>query len=270
MRVVRGVGGHREQWERLYKAYADFYEVAQTPEMRRRVLGWIEDGSLACFLALDAAGRPVGLAHVREFLRPLSATRGGYLDDLYIDPAARGAGVAEAAMAAKAWGKSDPVKLVWRREDDMKAGYYRPAYLHRVKVGLDGDGKILAWRHTIVGQSILSGTPFGAMVKNGVDATSVEGVSDLPYGAPNLHVELHTTKVGVPVLWWRSVGHTHTAYVVEAMIDQIAAETGRDPVEFRLATLKDKPRHLGVLKLAAEKAGWSSAPAEGVFPYALT
>ena len=173
--------------------------------------------------------------------------------------------VAEAAEAAKAWGKPDPVKLVWKREDDMKAGYYRPAYLHRVKVGLDSEGNIVAWTHKIVGQSILSGTPFGRMVKNGIDATSVEGVSDLPYATPNLHVELHTTDVGVPVLWWRSVGHTHTAFVVETMIDRIAAESGRDPVAFRLATLKDKPRHLGVLKLAAEKAGWSSPPPEGVF-----
>jgi isoquinoline 1-oxidoreductase beta subunit len=72
-------------------------------------------------------------------------------------------------------------------------------------------------------------------------------------------VELHTTKVGVPVLWWRSVGHTHTAYVVETMIDQIAAKAGKDPVEFRLALFKDKPRHAGVLKLAAEKAGWTEA-----------
>jgi len=173
--------------------------------------------------------------------------------------------VAEAAVAAKAWGKPDPIKLVWRREDDMKAGYYRPAYLHRVKIGLDADGKIVGWRHTIVGQSILAGTPFAALVKNGIDATSVEGVSDLPYLAPNLHVELHTTQIGVPALWWRSVGHTHTAFVVETMIDRIAAETGRDPVEYRLATLKDKPRHVGVLKLAAEKAGWSNPPPEGVF-----
>ena len=89
-------------------------------------------------------------------------------------------------------GKPDPVKLVWTREDDMKGGYYRPAYLHRVKVGLDADGNIVAWQHTIVGQSILNGTPFAALVKNGVDATSVEGVSDLPYAAPNLHVDLHT------------------------------------------------------------------------------
>jgi isoquinoline 1-oxidoreductase beta subunit len=173
--------------------------------------------------------------------------------------------VAEAAQAAKAWGKPDPVKLVWKREDDMKAGYYRPAYLHRVKVGLDAEGNILAWSHKIVGQSILAGTPFARGVKHGIDATSVEGVSDLPYATPNLHVELHSTDVGVPVLWWRSVGHTHTAFVVETMIDHIAAETGRDPVAFRLATLKDKPRHLGVLKLAVEKAGWSSPPPEGVF-----
>jgi len=173
--------------------------------------------------------------------------------------------VVEAAHVAKAWGKPDPVKLVWQREDDMKAGYYRPAYLHRVKIGVDAQGNVLAWKHTIVGQSILAGTPFAAMVKNGVDATSVEGVSDLPYLAPNLHVELHTTKLGVPALWWRSVGHTHTAFVVETMIDRIAAEAGRDPVAYRLATLRDKPRHVAVLKLAAEKAGWGSPPPEGVF-----
>jgi isoquinoline 1-oxidoreductase beta subunit len=173
--------------------------------------------------------------------------------------------VAEAAEAAKAWGKPDPVKLVWKREDDMKAGYNRPAYLHRVKVGLDENGDILAWRHTIVGQSILAGTPFARMINNGVDPNSVEGVANLPYAAPNLHVELHTTEVGVPTLWWRSVGHTHTAYVVETMIDRIAAESGRDPVAFRLAALRGKPRHLGVLKLAAEKAGWGEPAPEGVF-----
>ena len=173
--------------------------------------------------------------------------------------------VAEAAEAAKAWGRPDPVKLVWKREDDMKGGYYRPAYVHRVKVGLDANGDILAWRHVIVGQSIVGGTPFARMVKNGIDPTSVEGVSDLPYAAPNLHVELHSTEVGVPVLWWRSVGHTHTAFVVETMIDRIATESGRDPVAFRLAALKDKPRHLGVLKLAVEKAGWESPPPAGRF-----
>ena len=127
-------------------------------------------------------------------------------------------------------------------------------------------GNLVAWRHGIAGQSILAGTLFEkALVKDGVDGTSVEGVVDMPYAVPNLHAELHSTKVGVPVLWWRSVGHTHTAYAVETVMDQLAAEAGKDPVEFRLALLKDKPRHAGVLKLAAEKAGWANPPPPGVF-----
>ena len=174
--------------------------------------------------------------------------------------------VAEAAMAAKAWGRPDPVKLVWQREDDMKAGYYRPLYVHHVIAGLDAAGNLVAWRHRIAGQSILIGTAFEkAMVKDGVDPTSVEGASDAPYAIPNLRVELHSSRVGVPVLWWRSVGHTHTAYAVETMMDQLAAKAGKDPVEFRLALLKDKPRHAGVLELAVEKAGWASPPAPGMF-----
>jgi isoquinoline 1-oxidoreductase subunit beta len=174
--------------------------------------------------------------------------------------------LAEAATAAKAWGKPDPVKLVWRREDDMRGGFYRPMYLHRVKAGLDGAGNLVAWKHVIVGQSIFAGTGFEkALVKNGVDVSSVEGVTDMPYAIPNVHAELHTTKVGVPVLWWRSVGHTHTAYVVENMMDQLAAKANKDPIDFRLALLKDKPRHVGVLKLAAEKAGWTNVAPAGRF-----
>ncbi len=174
--------------------------------------------------------------------------------------------VAEAAMAAKAWGKPDPVKLVWQREDDMRAGYYRPLYVHHVIAGLDATGNLVAWRHRMAGQSILAGTAFEqALVKDGVDPTSVEGGIDIPYAIPNLRAELHSTKVGVPVLWWRSVGHTHNAYVVETMMDQLAAKAGKDPVEFRLALLKDKPRHAGVLKLAAEKAGWASPPKPEMF-----
>jgi len=173
--------------------------------------------------------------------------------------------VAEAAMAAKAWGKPNPVKLVWQREDDMRAGYYRPLYVHHVVAGVDSDGNLIAWRHRIVGQSILADSPFASLVKDGIDATSVEGVSDMPYAIPNLRAELHTTKVGVPVLWWRSVGHTHTAFVVETMMDRLAAKVGKDPVDFRLALLKNKPRHAGVLKLAAEKAGWGSVPTAGLF-----
>ncbi|WP_159077760.1 molybdopterin cofactor-binding domain-containing protein, partial [Mycobacterium tuberculosis] len=132
---------------------------------------------------------------------------------------------AETAAIAKAWGKPDPIKLVWTREDDIKGGYYRPAYLHKVKAGLDKDGKIIAWHHHIVGQSIMKGTSFEQfMMKDGIDPTSVEGVSTMPYDIPNLRAESTIVQVGVPVLWWRSVGHTHTAYAVEATMDQLAAK----------------------------------------------
>ncbi len=158
------------------------------------------------------------------------------------------------------------MKLLWTRDDDIKGGYYRPMYLHRIEAALDKDGAIVAWRHRIVGQSILTGTPFESMmVKDGIDGTSVEGASTLPYAIPNLAVELHTTQSQVPVLWWRSVGSTHTAHATEHMIDILAKEAGKDPLEFRLAMLKDKPRHAGALKLAAEKAGWGKPLDKGVY-----
>ncbi len=163
----------------------------------------------------------------------------------------------EAAQIAKAIRGQSPVKLVWTREDDMRGGYYRPLYLHTLSAGLDAGGNITAWQHRIVGQSIVAGTAFeGMLVKDGIDPTSVEGASTLPYAIPNLLVDLHTTKIGVPVLWWRSVGSTHTAFSTETFLDELAAAAGRDPLEFRRALLAKHPRHLGVLNLAAEKAGW--------------
>ena len=170
----------------------------------------------------------------------------------------------EAVSIAKAINGRAPVKMIWTREDDMRAGFYRPLYLHTMRAGLDAQGKIVAWQHRIVGQSILAGTPFeGMMVKDGVDGTSVEGASTLPYDIPNLLVDLHTTKVGVPVLWWRSVGSTHTAFSTETFIDELAAAAGKDPLEFRRAMLAKHPRHLGVLNLAAQKAGWGKPLAKG-------
>jgi isoquinoline 1-oxidoreductase beta subunit len=174
--------------------------------------------------------------------------------------------VIEAVETAKAIGWKAPVKVVWTREDDMTGGRYRPIFLHTVKAGLDAQGNPVAWKHRIVGQSILAGTPFeAALVKNGIDETMVEGVSDSPYAIPNFRAELTTAQVGVPVLWWRSVGHTHTAYVMETMIDELAANAGKDPVEFRRALLKDHPRHRGVLDLVAEKAGWGQPLPQGRF-----
>jgi isoquinoline 1-oxidoreductase beta subunit len=172
--------------------------------------------------------------------------------------------VAEAVTIAKAIDGSNPVKLVWTREDDTKGGYYRPFYAHKVTAAIGTDGMPVAWVHRIAGQSIFAGTALEAMaVKDGVDDSSVEGASNLAYAVPNLKVELTTLKVGVPVLWWRSVGHTHTAHVVESMIDELAFAAGKDPVEYRLALLKDKPRHTAVLKLAAEKAGWGEKLEKG-------
>ncbi|WP_411353012.1 molybdopterin cofactor-binding domain-containing protein (plasmid) [Leisingera aquaemixtae] len=171
----------------------------------------------------------------------------------------------EAALAFALTDRTRPVKLVWSREDDITGGYYRPAVAHRVRVGLDADGNIAGWDHRIAAQSILKGTAFESMmVHGGVDHSSVEGAADTPYRIPAQFTGLSDVAKATPVLWWRSVGHTHTAYVMEVMMDEAARAAGRDPVDFRLALLEgggaDQQRLAGVLKLAAEKAGWGSAP----------
>jgi len=153
-----------------------------------------------------------------------------------------------------------PVQIVWTREDDMHGGWYRPQWADRLRATLGQDGKPHAWHHTIVGQSIMAGTIFEGMVKDGIDPTSVEGAADLPYGIANLRVDLHTTKAPVRVQWWRSVGHSHTAFAVECFIDECAAAAGADPVEYRRSLLGEKQaRRRGVLELLAEKSGWGLA-----------
>ena len=172
--------------------------------------------------------------------------------------------VTEAAHIAKAIGGRAPVKLLWTREDDMRAGYYRPLYLHRLAAALDADGKVLAWTQRIVGQSIMAGTAMaGSGVKNGVDRTSVEGAANLPYAIPNVHVDLHSPRLGVPVQWWRAVGSTHTGFAAECFIDELAHAAGQDAVAFRRTLLAAQPRHLAALDLAAAKSGWGSALAPG-------
>ena len=170
--------------------------------------------------------------------------------------------VVEAVQAAKALGK--PVKLMYTREDDMKSGYYRPMWYNRVEAALDKKGFPLAWRHRIVGQSVIAGTPFeSVMVKNGIDHTSVEGASDSPYPIPNLQVELHSTTNGVPVLWIRSVGHLHTSFVMESFMDELAHKSGQDPYRYRCALLAKHPRNLKVLQTAAKKARWGKPLPKG-------
>jgi len=160
------------------------------------------------------------------------------------------------AKAARTAGLNVPVRTLWSREDDIKGGYYRPMHLHRARIGFDDKGQVLAWDHTLVGQSIISGTFFESMlVKNGIDATAIEGMRE-PYPLP-MRLTVHHPKLNVPVLWWRSVGSTHTAYVMETLIDEIARATKQDPVAYRLQLIGDKhPRHRAALQLAVEKSGY--------------
>ena len=173
--------------------------------------------------------------------------------------------VVEAVNVAKAMrqaGVEAPVKVIWSREDDIRGGYYRPLVLHRVRVGMDKDGLPIAWNHMLVGQSILKGTLFESVplvFKNGIDSTSVEGVIDTPYRLPNFRVEVNYPDINVPVLWWRSVGHTHTAYAVETMIDELAVAANKDPIDYRLALLDPKEtRHRAALELVRSKSNWGA------------
>jgi isoquinoline 1-oxidoreductase beta subunit len=160
------------------------------------------------------------------------------------------------AKAARAAGISAPVRTLWSREDDIKGGYYRPMHVHKAEIGFDAKGKVLAWDHVIVGQSIVGGTPFEPMmVKDGVDSTMVEGMKE-PYEVP-MRLSVHHPKQNVSVLWWRSVGSTHTAYVMETLVDEIARATKQDPVAYRMQLIGDKhPRHTAALQLAVEKSGY--------------
>ncbi len=155
-----------------------------------------------------------------------------------------------------------PIQLVWSREDDIQGGWYRPLFVHRVSAALDTEGWPVAWYQVAVGQSIMSGTPF-AGPPGSVDRASVEGAAELPYRIANHRLELHTPQVPVPVQWWRSVGHTHTAFVVETMIDELAARAGADPLAFRRHLLEGQPRHLAVLELVERHAGWGSPLPKG-------
>ncbi len=171
--------------------------------------------------------------------------------------------VVEAAELAKVLKK--PVHLMWTREDDTRGGYYRPLTLHRAEVGFDAKKNISGWKHSIVGQSVVGDSFFEAMmIKDGVDSTMVEGVADSRYSIADFSVDCHLKKQAVSVLWWRSVGHTHTAYVMETLMDEVAEKSKRDPLQLRRQLLKNSPRHLAVLDLLAKKSGWGKRkPAKG-------
>jgi isoquinoline 1-oxidoreductase beta subunit len=181
--------------------------------------------------------------------------------------------VTEACEVSKAVGK--PVKVVWSREDDIRHDQYRPAARHELRGGLAADGTALAWTHRIVCPSIIAkfipGWVPGFLLhlagplKGGVDANAIEGAQEIPYAFPHLEVSFSQADLGVPVGFWRSVGNSHTAFAVECFVDEMAGLAGKDPVEFRRGLLSGSPRHLGVLNLAAEKAGWGTPPPAGRF-----
>lgn len=169
------------------------------------------------------------------------------------------------AKAMKAAGIDAPVKVIWSREDDIRGGYYRPHVVHRVVVGLDGNNALRGWNHTIVGQSIVKGTPFEKfLIKDGVDETTTEGVVNTPYRLPNMQVSVHHPEVNVPVLWWRSVGNSHTAFVMETLVDELARAAKQDPIAYRLALLDPKhARVAGVLRLVRDRSGWTRPAPKG-------
>jgi isoquinoline 1-oxidoreductase subunit beta len=211
-----------------------------------------------CHLWYGAQMHNVDAEHVARVLGiPLAAVQ-------ITSVPASGDYVVEAAQLAKAWraaGRSGPLRIVWTREDDMRGGYYRPLTVHRAEVALDAAGQVTAWKHSIVSQSIILGGPFEKfLVKDGVDETTAEGVNNTPYGVP-LALEVQHPEANVPILWWRAVGHTHTAYAMETMVDEVARATRKDPVALRREWLGERhPRHRAALDLAVARSGYGQRP----------
>lgn len=248
------------------EAIYEFPFLAHAPMEPQGCVAWLHDGTLETWaghqfptfdqmLAAKAAGLPVEKVKLHSLV---SGGSFGRRANVWSDFT-----VAAVNVAVAIKGRA-PVRLQYSREDDMSVGLYRPMMLHSLKVGLDGAGKVASWQHVIVGQSIVAGTPMAAMmVKDGVDPTSVEGVHPTSYDLPMMDGQLHDVALPVRPLWWRSVGNTHTAYVMETMMDRLARAAGQDPLAFRLALLEKNERAARTLKLVADKAGWGKAMPAG-------
>jgi isoquinoline 1-oxidoreductase beta subunit len=149
-----------------------------------------------------------------------------------------------------------PLKITWTREDDMHGGMYRPMNFHRAKIGLDAQGNPIAWHHEIAGQSIMAGGPMEAMIKEGLESVVTEGVSETKYALPNFRCLQARVPSPITTLWWRSVGHTHTAFAMETLIDEVAVASKQDPLALRKKLLAKEPRHMAVLNLLEKETGW--------------
>jgi isoquinoline 1-oxidoreductase beta subunit len=248
------------------EAVYEFPFLAHAAMEPMNCVAWLHDGQLETWsghqfpsfdhmLAAKAAGLPMEKVRLHSLISGGSfGRRANAWSDFTV----------ASVNVAKAIGGRAPVRLQFTREDDTSGGLYRPMYVHSVKVGIDAKGRVTSWDHVIVGQSIVAGTALAGMIKDGVDPTSVEGVSPTSYDLPMLAGTLHSPSLAVRPLWWRSVGNTHTAYVMETMMDELATAAGQDPVAYRLALLQKNERATRVLKLAAEKAGWGARQPAGI------
>jgi isoquinoline 1-oxidoreductase beta subunit len=247
------------------EAVYEFPFLAHAPMEPQSCVAWLHDGLLETWaghqfptfdhkLAAQAAGLPLDKVKLHSLV---SGGSFGRRANAYSDFT-----VAAVNVAVAIKGRA-PVRLQYTREDDMSAGLYRPLTLHSVKVGLSDGGQVAAWKHTVVTQSIVAGTAIAMMIKDGIDPTSAEGVSPTSYDLPMMDGQLHSPVLPVRPLWWRSVGNTHTAYVMETMMDKLAQAAGQDPLAFRLALLQKNARATGALKLVADKSGWGKAMPAG-------
>jgi isoquinoline 1-oxidoreductase beta subunit len=252
--------------EKTVEAVYEFPFLAHAPMEPMNCVAWLHDGILETWgghqfptfdqmFAAKAAGLPVDKVKLHTLVSGGSfGRRANVWSDFTV----------AAVNVAKAIGGRAPVRLQYTREDDTSGGLYRPMYVHAVKVGLDAQGKIAGWEHTIVGQSIMAGGPMEEAIKDGVDPTSVEGISPTSYALPMMTGNLHSPVLAVRPLWWRSVGNTHSAFVMETMMDELATASGEDPLAFRLALLGKNERAAAVLLLAAQMAGWDRPMRPGV------
>ena len=209
---------------------------------------WV--GTQVAARAQAAAAKVTGLPLEKVVLHQ-HLIGGGFGRRLEVD------GVTRATEIAKQ--VNGPVKVVWTREEDIQHDMYRPYWFDRLSAGLDDSGKPVAWNHRFAGSSVIARwLPIG--FNKGLDPDSIEGATKLAYGLPNTHVEyLRVEPPGIPTAFWRSVGPSHTIFVVESFMDELATAAKQDPVAYRLALLDKTPRARAVLALAAEKAGWGQA-----------
>jgi isoquinoline 1-oxidoreductase beta subunit len=251
---------------RTIEAVYEFPFLAHAPMEPQGCVAWLHDGTLETWaghqfptidhmLAAQAAGLPLDKVKLHTLI---SGGSFGRRANVWSDFT-----VAAVNVAVAIKGRA-PVRLQYSREDDMSAGLYRPMMLHALKVGVDGAGKVTSWQHTVVGQSIVADTMMAKMmIKDGIDPTSIEGVHPTSYDLPMMDGQLHSPSLPVRPLWWRSVGNTHTAYVMETMMDKLARAAGQDPLAYRLALLEKNERATRTLKLVAEKSGYGKAMPPG-------